>query len=250
MTDLLIALGVVLISFAILIIFSLPRFNKGPRSLRVIPAFQRLRRAIGLSVEDGKRLHVSLGKSNLLEPTNTSALVGLSSLERVTQLSMMSDRPPVVTSGDGALSILSQDTLRSAYRSGNALELYDPDRGRLAGPTPFSYIAGALPVFRQEKVAAHIMIGNFGPEVGLLTQAAEQEHAFTLTASDSLPAQAVLFASASDVLVGEDLYAVPAYLHAGPAHTASLRVQDVLRWVLIGGIVLGAVLKVLGISIL
>jgi hypothetical protein len=99
LTDLLIALGVVLISFAILIIFSLPRFNKGPRSLRAIPAFQRLRRAIGLAVEDGKRLHVSLGKSSLLEPTNTSALVGLTSLERITQLSMMSDRRwrPAVT---------------------------------------------------------------------------------------------------------------------------------------------------------
>ena len=250
MTDLLIALGVVLISFAILIIFSLPRFNKGPRSLRFIPAFQRLRRAIGLSVEDGKRLHVSLGKSSLIEPTNTSALVGLSTLERITQLSMMSDRPPVVTSGDGAFSILSQDTLRAAYRSGNALELYDPDRGRLAGPTPLSYIAGTLPVFRQENVAAHIFIGNFGPEVGLLTQAADQQRAYTLTASDSLPAQAVLFASSDDMLIGEELYAVPAYLNAGPAHLASLRVQDILRWVLIGGIVLGAVLKILGISFL
>lgn len=250
MTNLLIALGVVLISFAILIIFSLPRFNKGPRSLRVIPAYHRLRRAIGLSVEDGKRVHVSLGKSSLLEPTNTSALVGLSSLERVTQLSMMSDRPPVATSGDGALSILSQDTLRAAYRSGNALELYNPDRGRLAGPTPFSYIAGTLPVFRQENATAHILIGNFGPEVGLLTQAAEQQRVFTLTASDALPAQAVLYASSSDTLIGEDLYAVPAYLNAGPAHTASLRVQDILRWVIIAAIVVGAVLKFLGISLL
>lgn len=250
MTNLLIALGVVLISFAILIIFSLPRFNKGPRSLRVIPAFHRLRRAIGLSVEDGKRVHVSLGKSSLLEPTNTSALVGLSSLERVTQLSMMSDRPPVATSGDGALSILSQDTLRAAYRTGNALELYNPDRGRLAGPTPFSYIAGTLPVFRQENATAHILIGNFGPEVGLLTQAAEQQRVFTLTASDALPAQAVLYASSSDTLIGEDLYAVPTYLNAGPAHTASLRVQDVLRWMIIVAIVVGAVLKFLGISLL
>jgi TRAP-type C4-dicarboxylate transport system permease small subunit len=50
--------------------------------------------------------------------------------------------------------------------------------------------------------------------------------------------------------IGEDLYAVPAYLNAGPAHTASLRVQDILRWVFIGGIILGAVLKALGISLL
>ncbi len=250
MIDLLIALGVVITSFAILIILSLPRYNRGPRSLRPIRGFQRLRRAIGLAVENGKRVHVSLGKSSLLEPTNTSGLVGLSTLERITQLSMLSDRPPIATSGDGALSILSQDTLHAVYRSGNVLEQYDPDRGRLAGATPFSYIAGTLPVFRKENASTHVLIGNFGPEVGLLTQAAEQQRAFTLAASDSLPAQAVLYASASETLIGEELYAIPAYLNAGPAHTASLRVQDILRWVLIAAIVVGAILKILGVSLL
>ena len=83
-----------------------------------------------------------------------------------------------------------------------------------------------------------------------MTQAAEQQRVFTLTASDALPAQAVLYASSSDTLIGEDLYAVPAYLNAGPAHTASLRVQDILRWVIIAAIVVGAVLKFLGISLL
>ena len=130
MIDLLIGLGVVLFSIVTLIILVLPRFNRGPRSLRPIRGFQRLRRAIGLAVENGKRVHISLGKSSLLEPTNTSGLIGLSTLERITQLSMLSDRPPIATSGDGALSILSQDTLRAAYRTNNVLEQYDADRGR------------------------------------------------------------------------------------------------------------------------
>jgi hypothetical protein len=249
-TDIFIALGVVLISLAFLIILSLPRYSRGARSLRPIQAFQHLRRAIGLAVEDGKRVHVSIGKSSLLDPTNTSALVGLTTLERITQLSMMSDRPPIATSGDGALSILSQDTLHAVYRAGNVLEQYDPDRGRLSGPTPFSYVAGTLPVFRQENASTHILIGNFGPEVGLLNQASAQQGAFTLAASDALPASAVFYAAANDVLIGEDLYAVPAYLNAGPVYTASLRVQDILRWAIIAVIIVGAILKILGVTIL
>jgi hypothetical protein len=248
--DLLIGLGVVLFSFATLIILVLPRFNRGPRSLRPIAAFQHLRRSIGLSVEDGKRVHITLGKSSLLEPTNTSALAGLNTLERIAQLSILSDRPPLATSGDGALAILSQDTLRAVYRTGNVLEQYDLDRGRLVGITPLSYIAGALSAFRNENVSTHILIGNFGPEVGLLTQAADQQRAFSLAASDALPAQAVLYATAGQTLIGEELYAAPAYLNAGPAHVASLRVQDILRWLIIAGIGLGAILKLLGISIL
>jgi hypothetical protein len=249
-TDILIPLGIIFFSFILLIVLTLPRFNRGPRSLRPIQGFQRLRRAIGLAVEDGKRLHVSLGKSSLLDPTNPSALMGLNTLERITQLSMMSDRPPIATSGDGALSILSQDTLRAVYRTGNILEQYDPDRGRMAGITPLSYIVGTLPVARQENVSAHILIGNFGPEVGLLTDAAAQQNAYTLAASDSLPAQAVLYATADETLIGEELYAASAYLNAGPAHTASLRVQDILRWGIIIMIVVGILLKLVGISLL
>ena len=86
--------------------------------------------------------------------------------------------------------------------------------------------------------------------MGLLTQAADQQRAFTLAASDALPAQAVLYATAGQTLIGEELYAAPAYLNAGPAHFASLRVQDILRWLIIAGIALGAILKLVGISIL
>jgi hypothetical protein len=86
--------------------------------------------------------------------------------------------------------------------------------------------------------------------VGLLTQTTDQQRAFTLAASDSLPAQAVLYATAGQTLIGEELYAAPAYLNGTATHMASLRVQDILRWVVIAGIGLGALLKLVGISIL
>lgn len=250
----LLGLGLVLLSAALLFALSIPgRGSRQPRStLRPLPALQRLRRAIGLAVEEGKRLHISLGTANLLSPWNASALAGLSALERLTQLSRNSDRPPVTTSGEGALALLSQDTQHAAYRLGNSLELYHPDRGRLGGVTPFAYAAGTLPVIRDEQVSANLLIGHFGPEAALLCDAAEQQDAFTLAASDSLPAQAVLFAAAREPLIGEELFAIPAYLQAGAAHQASLRVQDLLRWglliVLLGGVLFKLIETLLGAS--
>lgn len=245
-------LVVVLVCAVLMFLFSLPP-RPGARStfaLRSIPGLQRLRRALGLAVENGTRLHISLGKSTGISTSNASSLVALSTLERVAQMSSISDRPPVATSGDGALSLLSQDTLRAAYRSGNALDLYDPHRGRLTGVTPFSYVAGSLPVVHNEHASANVLIGNIGPEGALLAEASDRENAFTLAATDSLPGQAVLYASAEEALIGEELYAVPAYLQAGPFHRASLRAQDVLRWVLAGIILVGAVLKLIGIDLL
>jgi len=243
-------LALVLISVGLMFVFALPQQKRSNRIFRVIPAFQNLRRALGLAVENGKRLHVSIGKSSLLQPNNASALVGLTTLERVAEMSIVSDRPPIATSGDPGLAILSQDTLRAAYRTNNALDQYTPDRGRLAGPTPISYVLGTLPVVHDEQVSAHVLVGNFGPEVALITEAIERENAFSLAASDSLPAQAVMFATARETLIGEEAFAVPAYLQAGPMHTASLRAEDVLRWVLVGFMLVGIVLALMGVKIL
>ncbi|HEY9090011.1 MAG TPA: DUF6754 domain-containing protein [Anaerolineaceae bacterium] len=247
-----IGFGLVLAAAILMFLFSLPP-RPGKRSnfaLRPIAGLSRLRRALGLAVENGTRLHVSLGKSNGVGPTNAASLVGLSTLERIAQISSVSDRPPVASSGDGALSILSQDTLKAAYRAVNAAELYDPTRGRLTGVTPFSYVAGTLPIERNEQVSANVLVGTLGPEAALLAEASQRERAFTLAATDSLPGQAVLYAAAEEPLIGEELYAVPAYLQAGAFHRASLRAQDFLRWVIVGLIGIGAILALLGIKIL
>ncbi len=239
----------VIVSAVLMLVFSLPKFRKSRQVFRAIPALQNLRRAVGRSVEEGGRIHVSIGKASIFSPTSASALVGLSTTNRIAQFSSVSDRPPIVTSGDGTLSILSQDTLRAAYKAANASEQYDAERGRLAGPTPFSYIAGTMPVIRSERVSTNLFVGNFGPEVALLVDAADRQNAFAIAASDSLSAQAVLYATAKESLIGEELFALPAYLQAGPMYQASLNIQDILRWVVVAILILGSILAVLGIPI-
>jgi len=171
----------------------------------------------------------------------------LSMLRRVAELTSVSDRPPVVTSGDGALAALSQDTLKSSYEAAVAVERYDAQTGRLTGLTPFSYAAGALTVMRDENISTNVMAGSFGIEVALMIDAAERTNTFSMVASDNLPAQSVLYASTPNPLIGEELYAAGAYVQAGPFHAASLSAQDVLRWGVIIVMVVGAVLKLVGL---
>jgi hypothetical protein len=246
-TEHLIGLGIILISLVTLLVFVLIPRNRNMRNIRNISAFQQLRRATGLSVEEGKRLHISIGQSSPISSNAAAGFSGLAALERLAQSTLSSDRPPVATSGDPTFSILSQDTMRAAYRISGVIEQYDPDRGRLTGTTPLSYVAGLIPIVNDEQVSTHILAGNFGPEIALITDAAEQKNAYTLAVSDALPAQATLFATAQDVLIGEELFVLPAYLQAGPFHLASLRVQDILRWAFILCVVVGAILKLLGI---
>jgi len=240
-------LGAGLVIVSGLLVLGLPLVRRRSRPVfRDIPAFTHLRQAIGRVVEDGSRLHISLGRGALTTPQSASALAGLSLLRRLADLTSASDKPPVATSGDAALAILSQDVLQTATRAAGQAAV-DPTSARLTGVTPFSYAAGAMPVMHDENVSTNVLMGNFGLEAGLLTDAAEHEDAFTLTASDSLPAQAIMYASGQEPLIGEELFATGAYVDTGPLHTSSLIVQDLLRWLIILAILIGVVLKLVGI---
>jgi hypothetical protein len=241
----LIGLVFVLVAAALLLGLTFIRRKSAP-VFRDIPAFTRLQRAIGISVEAGTRLHISLGRGGLQTPNAAPALAGLAMLRHLAEQTSASDKPPVVSSGAADLAILSQDTLQAGYKAAGAEEIYDPGTGRLTGLTPFSFAAGTIPIMRDEDVSANILIGHFGPEVALLTDTAERSNSPAVAAAVDPAAQAIIYASVDDPLIGEELFAAGAYSNAGIAHQASLQVQDILRWVIILVLLIGSVLKLSG----
>ncbi len=240
-------LGLVLVVVAAVLLISLSRLQrKSSPKLRAIPALARLYRALGLSVEDGTRLLVGLGNSSLLTGSAGAPLAGLGLLRHLTERTSLSDRPPVAVAGDTPLALLAQDTLEAGYQSAGAGEFYQPTTGRVVGLTPFSAAAATMPVLRDENVSAAVFMGHFGVESALLADAADRENAFAVGSSDGLAGQAVWYASAPETLIGEELFAASAYIGGAPAQTASLTVQDILRWVVILALILGAAAKLIG----
>ena len=237
----------VLLCLGLILFYFYSDRNRPKINLRDIQAFKHFRREVDLTVEAGKRLHVSLGRGNINDLQGGAAFIGLSILDCCARAASNSDRPPVTTSGDGVLTILSQDTLQSTYRNLATEQRYDPTNARLTGLTPMAYAAGTMPTIHDEHVSANIFAGHLGSEIALMTEAGERSRSLTVAGTDSIPAQAVLYATSDEPLLGEELYAAGAYLGAGPAHLASLRMQDILRWVLILIMVIGAILKLLGI---
>ena len=132
-------------------------------------------------------------------------------MRRLTERTSVSDRPPIVTSGDASLAILSQDTLQSGYHAAGAEDQYRFSTGRLTGLTPFSYAAGTVPVMHDENVSTNVFIGDFGAESALMVEAAERENSTIIAASDNLSAQSIFYATSQDPLIGEELFAAGAY---------------------------------------
>jgi hypothetical protein len=232
---------IVILAFAgLMVAFYLIGRGRQTRHLRDIPAFYRLRGTVELAVEDGTRVHVAIGRGDVLSPRGASALVGLSMLREIALIASDSDHPPLATAGDGLLGILAQDTLLATFKQLNLGSSYESNYGRVTGLTPFSYGAGTMPVIFDEAISANLMIGSFGNEAALITSAGERSRTRTLAGTDNLPGQAILYATAHEPLIGEEIFAGGAYLDANPMHEASLHTQDVFRWVVIGLVIVFA----------
>ncbi|MBM4422099.1 MAG: hypothetical protein FJ030_01745 [Chloroflexi bacterium] len=216
--------------------------------LRPVDAFNDLPQKAGESIEGGTRIHVSLGAGAVGTETTTGALAGITVLESIADAATISDKPPVVTAGDGAAAMLAQETLRRAYERQNAAERYDHLSGRMAGPTPLSFTVGAMTTLKDENVSTSLLIGSFGNEVALMADAGWGENAHQIIGTDNAQAQAAAYVTADETLLGEDVYASGAYLLGGkPFHRASLHAQDVARLLIIAALFIGALLKLVGI---
>jgi hypothetical protein len=242
----LVALVIILGTTLLFIILSLTLKGRKLIIFRSIPAFRILNHMIGRSVEEGRALHLSLGSGNLTGRQCTVGFCGLSTLDNLARVSLIGDKPTVCTSGDGGLILLSKDVLTQAYKQAQKLSVYQGVQARLTGATPGSYVTGTLTALLDEPFSGSVLIGDFNSLAVLLTGLPFHDHA-SMTATDSLCAQAAFYACSDESLLGEDAYAAGAYTAPNPSRSASLVTQDVLRWLIIGLVVLYIILQLSGV---
>lgn len=239
---------VIILFVGLMVFFSFINKDQKTRNIRPISAYEKIKQEINISVEDGSQLHISLGRGGITGPESAAALAGLSILKQVIEKSSVCDHPPVASTGNAEISILAQDTIRVSSKAISISDNIKNPAGELIGVTPFSYAAGTLSTIRDDNVSANIHTGWFGNEVTWLTTAGERQSSPTIAGTSQLPAQAVIYASASDPLIGEELFAGGAYLGAGNMHHASISAQDVVRWIIIFIILASVLLNILGID--
>lgn len=241
--DSIISLMIFLLSVGILAIYTWTGKTQTRIRLRPLQAMNQMRRALGSSVEQGKRVHISLGSVNLLNPASASTVASLTSSERMVLHTIAGDLPPIITSGDGSVSILSQDVLSKTTQQTPTVDSNLSSLGRLTGLTPWSYAAGAMAPIKDKHASTNIFLGHFGPEAALMLDAAEQSGSLHVAGSENLAGQAVMYAAAQECLLGEEVFAVSGYLQPRGTARAGLKVQDLMRWLFIGVLILAAIIR-------
>lgn len=213
---------------------------------RPLPPFEALRRQVGRAVESGRRLHVTLGRATLSGLAGPTSAAALNVLDYLAHESGQSGVPPVVTVGEATLLPAAQGAVRRGYEAagrGEAFRLRDV-RFIAQDGYPMTYAAGVSAVLEQDAVGSNVVVGRFGSEIGVIAEAGSRQQMAQIMGSDDPTAIAVATAYSEDVLWGEELFAAGAYLEESPLQLASLRTQDILRWLLAAAILALALLRI------
>lgn len=213
--------------------------------LRPLPALDGMKDQLGRAIESGSPLHVTLGQAGLVNQAAPTSIAALHVLDHLAEEGCANSTPPLVTVGEATLLPMAQDSLRYAYQQAGRSGEFSPEQAQFISPemTPFIYAGGAANLLQQDRVTGNIAVGRFGPELALIAEAANNRRLDQLLGADDPTALAVATAFGQPMLVGEELLASGAYLSAEPDRLATLQLQDIIRWIIAGSIVLLALVE-------
>ncbi|HET7089180.1 MAG TPA: DUF6754 domain-containing protein [Anaerolineae bacterium] len=238
-----IALVVIALSLPIaMLVFSTSARRARVPQMRPLSAFDVLRGQVGRGIETGRPAHISIGVGGIVGDDTLVTLAGASIVDSLAPEAAETGAAPTVTVADGAAMILAQDTLRRPYARRGDLAGYDPRDVQLLGMQPFQYAAGAMDFLAHAQPVSNVMVGAFGPEAGLIVEEGVKQGLTQVAGSTDARSLAVLFPSANHLLVGEEVFAAPAYLDQRPGHIARLQAQDLVRFIVAAVIVIWSIL--------
>ncbi|HSM55356.1 MAG TPA: DUF6754 domain-containing protein [Candidatus Sulfomarinibacteraceae bacterium] len=215
--------------------------------LRPLPGYRALRQQLGLAIEGGRRPHLTLGRGPLHTVSGPSSVAALKILDELGASGAKSTLSPRVTVGTGTLLPAAEDTLRRVYEEAGRDGAFPPSSVEFIADDsfPFSYAAGVSAMLDEAENGSLMAAGRFGEEIIIINEAAQRAGLEQVTATDDPLAMALATAGSGEALWGEELFAAGAYLEEAPLQVASVRAQDMLRWLLAAIIVIIALLQLL-----
>lgn len=233
-----------LIIIAVLMANAVVRRNTRPQ--RPIAALQAIPTLVNASIETNQPMHLSFGGFGIGAQETILALASADFFYHSARQVALGDASPIVTVGNASTLQVARDVLRRAHRNSKARDEYRPFNVRWYPDTGFAMVAAFSVMTHDDKISSHLLTGNSGSELALPLWGAERAGVPTIAASTRIGGQAVAYALADHVLLGEELFAAPGYFDETSPLKHRTLVIDLLRLVLIAVIVIAFVVNFVG----
>jgi hypothetical protein len=240
--------GMIALAVVLLIGFNLI-FKAGRRyHVRQLPAIKALFDQRVIAVERGEGRQVVLGHRFWGRAYPGLGLHALSVLPSLVSPEMMVDGGQAVSAGAGELVLFARQIIQGNYREGFSTGLEQSlSPIQLPGPTPLSFTVGLLTEINLQSPGSLALFGSFGQSAPLWAEAAFLKGGNVFAAAGLISAQAALFLSVRDLLIGEEIFLLPGMMESTTVNQAGWISEDILRALLIVLILVAAVMKMVGL---
>lgn len=236
-------IAVLILSFAIIYFINKAKSGK-ELFIRKIAGLDAVDDAVGRATEMGRKIFYIPGIQDM---DSMQTIAGVTILGRVAKLTAEYEAKIEVPVSRSMVMVTCREIMKEAYTNAGRPDAYNDDMVYYLTDDQFGYAAACDGLFVREKPAAIFLQGHFFAESLILAETGNYVGAIQI-AGTAAPAQIPFFIAACDyTLIGEELFAASAYLSRDPKLLGSLKGQDVGKFVFLAAILIGVILKTLGL---
>lgn len=214
-----------------------------PIFIRRIPGIDAIEEGIGRATEMGRPVLYVPGIDELQDiQTIASMLI----LGQVAKKVAEYQTDILVTCTIPIVREVADEVVKAGFYQAGFPEAYNPANTRFISSEQFAFCAGTNGIILREKPATNLFLGRFFAEALILAETGFVNRSIQI-AGTAEATQLPFFVAACDyTLMGEELFAVSAYLSQDPRLVSSLKASDYVKVFLVAMIVVGTVAATAG----
>ncbi|MGD2201475.1 MAG: hypothetical protein PVJ38_07590 [Candidatus Bathyarchaeota archaeon] len=224
-------------------------YSKREIWIRRLPALDFIEEAVGRAAEMGRPVvcqGFGSGSSGLQSSIAPMIMAGLAVLGHAARICARHGTQIVATMRSESVVPVADEVLRTAYRLEGKLDEYEANREEMLPWLPTQ--AAMVALGQRIRPAAHIIIGAFWHESVQIAESYGRIGAVQIGGTGRLY-QIPFFAAVCDMnLIGEEIYAVGAYINQTPEMLASIATQDYFKVAGIILVILGTLMATMGMA--
>jgi hypothetical protein len=241
-------LFLIMVTLAILY-FMQRAYNGKIPNLRKLSVVDKIPEILGRCVEMGRPAWYLMGSVDFTVTIQlTATIAAFQTLAYTARLAARLGAKFFVPANYGLAYTMAHDVVENAYRAEDKLDSFDTLNTVMylpSGPDRM-YIINHM---WEDQVAGVFMLGSWYHEAVIYSEVAAREGAVMFGATDTTHNIPFLVAICDYSLIGEELYALGAYVSQDPTQSSSLAGQDIAKYVAIVFIIIGVILVTTGMNI-
>ena len=217
--------------------------------LRRLPAVEVIDEILGRCVEMGCPAWYLMGSVGMTTPSVLAPTVAtFQILSYTAREAARLGAKFFVPANQGLAYTIAHDIVEEAYRAEDKLEEFDPLATVLYLPAGADrmYILNHM---WEEQIAGAFFLGSWYHEAVIYTENAARVGALSLGGTDTTHNIPFMVAICDYSIIGEELYALGAYVSKDPTQSSSLAGQDIGKYIALILIALGVILVTLGVDV-